>query len=102
MREDVPESFSYQINVSVVKSTQCEGYAGILTVIELPHMSEVTRAHSRLRGRFFREPAEALAAAFDESQRIICDAQRGRGSAWLLPMTPLQLSNDHNKETTTW
>ena len=94
MHDDVPGSFSYQINVSVVKSTQCEGYAGILTVIELPHMGEVTRVHSRLRGRFFRNPADALAAAVDEGQRIVCDTQRERERTrtWLAPEAPLSLS----------
>lgn len=78
MRNDDRESYSYQINVSVVKAVRCEGYASVLTVIELPHMSEVTLHPSALRGRFFREPGEALAAAVREGQRAVCNAQRVR------------------------
>lgn len=78
MRDDDRQSISYQINVSVVKSARCDGYASIVTVVELPHMSEVTLHPTALRGRFFREPAEALAAAVSEGQRAVCDAQRAR------------------------
>jgi hypothetical protein len=76
MHDDDHECCSYQINVSVVKGTRHQGYAGILTVIEMPRMREVTRPTSSLRGRFFREPAQALAAAVSEGQRLICDVQR--------------------------